>query len=215
MCILLYAMSILELDSKQAQAVKHIRNLLNQYGRMPSVRELMQAMEYKSPRSASVMLDKLVDSGVLSRCPQTRKLNFNDGVLAQSSNTNTVKIPLIGTTSCSGPIFAEESIEAYYRISSQLAPSGSQYFFLKIQGDSMDLAGIADGDMVLICQQDTAKSGDLILALIDDQATIKKFIPEDGLVILKPCSSNPVHKPIILTHNFQIQGVVVRSFSNL
>lgn len=175
----------------------------------------MQAMEYKSPRSASVMLEKLVDSGVLNRCPQTRKLNFNDGVLTQSSNTSTVEIPLVGTTSCSGPIFAEESIEAYYRISSQLAPSGSQYFFLKIQGDSMNLAGINDGDMVLIRQQNTAKPGDLVLALIDDEATIKKFIPEDGIVILKPCSTNPIHNPIILTHDFQIQGVVVRSFSNL
>lgn len=208
-------MSILELDSKQAEAAKHIRNYLNQNGKMPSVRDLMSLMEYKSPRSASVMYDKLVASGVLSRCPQSRKLSFNDGVLAQSDNTSTVEVPLVGTTSCSGPLFAEQNVEAYYRISSQLAPSGSQYFFLKIQGDSMNQAGIQDGDLVLIRQQQTAKPGDLVLALIDDEATIKKFIPEDGLVILKPCSSNPIHKPIILTHDFNIQGVVVRSFSNL
>ena len=79
----------------------------------------------------------------------------------------------------------------------------------------MDKAGIAPGDMVLIRQQTTAKSGDLVLALIDDEATIKKFVPADGLVILQPCSNNPDHKPIIVTHDFQIQGVVVRSFSNL
>jgi len=208
-------MSILELDSKQAAAAAAIRKHLNTHGKMPSVRELMQALEYKSPRSASVMFEKLVVTGVLSRCPHTRKLNFNDGVLAETANTNTVEVPLVGTTSCSGPIFAEESIEAYYRISNQLAPSGSQYFFLKIQGDSMDQAGIQDGDLVLIRQQTTAKAGDLVLALIDDEATIKKFVPEDGLVILKPCSSNPVHKPIILTHDFAIQGIVMRSFSNL
>lgn len=213
--MLLYAMSILELDHKQVEAAKHIRNFLNHNGRMPSVRELMQAMEYKSPRSASVMFGKLVQNGVLSRCPHTRKFHFNDGVLAQSPSVSTVEVPLIGTTSCSGPLFAEESIEAYYRISSQLAPTGAQYFFLKIKGDSMDLAGITPGDMVLIRQQPTARSGDLVLALIDDEATIKKFIPEDDLVILKPCSSNPDHKPIILTHDFQIQGIVVRSFSNL
>lgn len=213
--MLLYAMSILELDARAAEAVKHIRNFLNQNGRMPSVRELMQAMGYKSPRSASVMLEKLIDQGVLNRCPRTRKLNFNDGVLTQSNNTSTVEIPLIGTTSCSGPLFAEESIEGYFRISSQLAPNGGQYFFLKTQGDSMNLAGINDGDIVLIRQQNTAKSGDLVLALIDDEATIKKFFPEDGLIILKPCSSNPIHKPFILTHDLQIQGVVVRAFSNL
>lgn len=208
-------MSILALDSKQAEAVKHIRSFINHSGRMPSVRELMQAMEYKSPRSASVMFDKLVQSGVLNRCPHTRKLNFNDGVLAHNASASTIEVPLLGTTSCGGPLFAEESIEAYYRISSQLAPIGAQYFFLKIQGDSMNLAGIAPGDMVLIRQQNTAKAGDLVLALIDEESTIKKFIPEDGLVILKPCSSNPNHKPIILTQDFQIQGIVVRSFSNL
>ena len=79
----------------------------------------------------------------------------------------------------------------------------------------MDQAGIQDGDLVLIRQQTTAKAGDLVLALIDDEATIKKFMPEAGLVILKPFSSNPVHKPIILTHDFGIQGIVMRSFSNL
>lgn len=207
-------MSISELDSKQAAATACIRKYMNENGKMPSVRELMSAMEYKSPRSASVMFDKLVQSGVLSRCPDTRKLSLNQGVLAQST-TNTVEVPLVGTTSCSGPLFAEERIEAYYRISNQIAPSGSQYFFLKIQGDSMDQAGINDGDLVLIRQQTTAKAGDLVLALIDDEATIKKFMPQDGLVILKPCSSNPVHKPIILTEDFAIQGIVMRSFSNL
>lgn len=204
-----------ELDSKQAEALKHIRKLLNENGKMPSVRELMSAMDYKSPRSASVMFEKLVEAGVLKRCLHTRKLSLNDGVLTQSDTTSTVEVPLVGLTSCSGPLFAEENVEAYYRISHQLAPSGSQYFFLKIQGDSMDEAGINDGDMVLIRQQQTARKGDLVLALIDDEATIKKFTPEDGLVILKPCSSNPIHKPIILTHDFHIQGVVVRSFSNL
>ena len=207
-------MSISELDSKQAAATACIRKYMNENGKMPSVRELMSAMEYKSPRSASVMFDKLVQSGVLSRCPDTRKLSLNQGVLAQST-TNTVEVPLVGTTSCSGPLFAEERIEAYYRISNQIAPSGSQYFFLKIQGDSMDQAGINDGDLVLIRQQTTAKAGDLVLALIDDEATIKKFMPQDGLVILKPCSSNPIHKPIILTEDFTIQGIVMRSFSNL
>lgn len=208
-------MSTTPLDSKQLEALKHIRNYLNQYGKMPSVRELMTAMEYKSPRSASVMYDKLVRAGVLNRCPHSRKLSVNQNASEPGEATSTVEVPLIGTTSCSGPVFAEENIEAYYRISNQLAPTGSQYFFLRIQGDSMDEAGIQDGDLVLIRQQNTARPGDLVLALIDDEATIKKFMPQDGLVVLQPCSSNPVHKPIILTHDFRLQGIVVRSFSNL
>jgi len=213
--MLLYAMTILELNPKEAAAAKHIRSYLNQHGKMPTVRELMQAMEYKSPRSASVMLDKLVEHGVLSRCSESRKLSLNDGVLAESARTSTVEVPLVGTTSCSGPLFAEQNVEAYYRISSQLAKPNERHFFLKIQGDSMDKAGIQHGDLVLIREQTTAKPGDLVLALIDDEATIKKFVPQSGLVVLKPCSSNPVHKPIILTEDFRIQGIVIRSFSNL
>ncbi len=207
-------MSTQTLDSKQAAAVAHIRKHMNENGKMPSTRELMAAMDYKSPRSAAVMFDKLVEQGVLNRCPDSRKLSFKEGAANQSA-TNTVEVPLVGTSSCSGPLFAEERIEAYYKVSHQLAPSGSQYFFLKIQGDSMDLAGINDGDLVLVRQQTTAKPGDLVLALIDDEATIKKFMPQDGLVVLKPCSSNPIHNPIILTQEFQIQGIVIRSFSNL
>ncbi len=213
-CILLYAMSIQTLDSKEAKAVQCIRSYLNQHGKMPSVRALMEIMEYKSPRSASVMFEKLVGKGVLSRNAQG-KLQFNEGGLPQGDQTSTVEVPLVGVTSCSGPIFAEENIEAYYKISHKLAPAASQYFFLRITGDSMDKAGIGDGDLVLIRQQNTAKPGDLVLALIDDSATIKKYLPEQDIVILKPCSTNPIHKPIILTDDFLIQGVVVRSFSNL
>jgi len=207
-------MTILELNSKEAKAIKCIRTHLNEHGKMPSVRELMQLMGYKSPRSASVMLEKLVEKNVLSK-KENGKFHLNDGVLAKSDLTSTIEVPLLGITSCGGPILAEENIEAYYKVSDKLIKSGSQYFFLRVTGDSMDKEGILDGDLVLIRNQNTAQKGDLILALIDDLATIKKYIPENDLVILKPCSTNPEHKPIILTHDFQIQGVVIKSFSNL
>ncbi len=202
-----------QLDSKEAEAIKCIRDHINHMGKMPSCRELMNLMGYKSPRSASVMFERLIDKNILIRL-ENRKLAFNSEK-DHDGQTSTVEIPLVGVTSCSGPIFAEENVEAYFRISSKIAPANSQYFLLRIQGDSMDKAGIQDGDTVLIRQQNTAKKGDKVLALIDDEATIKEYYPENGLVILKPKSSNPIHQPIILTEDFRIQGVVVRSFSNL
>jgi len=202
------------LDTKEIQAVRHLRNGLNQYGRMLSVRELMNAMEYRSPRSAAVLLDKLADKGVLNK-KSDGKFQFNQGALANTPVAQTTDVPLVGTTSCSGPMFAEENIEAYYKISTKLAPSHAQHFFLRICGDSMNEAGINDGDLVLVRQQTSAKNGDHVVALIDDEATIKEYMAEDGLVILRPRSTNPIHKPIIVTEDFRIQGVVIKSLSNL
>lgn len=207
-------MTILDLDNKELEAVKHLRNGLNQHGRMLSVRELMCAMEYRSPRSASLLLEKLADKGVITK-RENGKYQFNDLSEETSTVASTVEVPLIGTTACGGPIFAEENVEAYYKISHQIARPNSQYFFLRASGDSMNLAGIQDGDLVLIRQQNTAKNGDLVVALIDDSTTIKEFQRENMMIILRPRSTNPVHTPIILTQNFQIQGVVVQSFSNL
>lgn len=202
------------LTSKENEALRVCRNMLNEKGRMPSVRELMSAMEYKSPRSASMIFEKLTEKGFLEKRPDG-KFQFKESAHGTIDHVDTIDIPLVGTTSCSSPMFAEENIEAYYKISTQIAKRGSQYFFLRISGDSMNLKGINDGDMVLVRQQSTARNGDMVVALIDDEATIKEFQAQNGLVVLKPCSSNPIHKPIIVSEDFRIQGVVIQSLSNL
>ncbi len=207
-------MTNLSLDTKETRALQCLRTGLNQSGRMLSVRELMTAMEYRSPRSAAVMLEKLAEKGVLNKKPDG-KFQFNKGVLSHTEVAETTDIPLVGTTSCGGPMFAEENIEAYYKISTKLAPPYAQHFFLRICGDSMNKRDIHDGDLVLIRQQTTAKTGDIVVALIDDEATIKEYHVQDGLVVLKPCSTNQIHKPIIVTEDFRIQGVVIKSLSNL
>ena len=203
-----------ELDSRELSAINHLRNGLNQYGRMMSVRELMSAMDYRSPRSAALLLAKLEQKGCLSKKANGRYV-LNDSFEAPEEIATTVNVPLVGTTSCGGPIFAEENVEAYYKISPEIARPTHQYFFLRAQGDSMNLADIKDQDLVLVRQQSTAQNGDLVVALIDDDSTIKEFTRENMMIILKPRSTNPIHTPIILTQNFQIQGVVVQSFSNL
>ena len=106
-------------------------------------------------------------------------------------------------------MLAEENIETYIPVSTALAKSGSSYFLVRANGDSMDKAGIKDGSILLVRQQAVAENGDKVVALINDEATAKVFERTEQAVILRPKSNNPEHRPIILTENCQIQGVVV------
>ncbi|HRY32273.1 MAG TPA: transcriptional repressor LexA [Bacteroidales bacterium] len=126
----------------------------------------------------------------------------------EASYTKTVKIPVVGNVSCGLPILAEENIETYITVSERIIRSSYSYFILRASGDSMDDAGIKDGDLVLIRQQLTANNGDRVVALIDDEATIKEFHHKGSMIVLKPQSKNSQHQPIILSEDFRIQGVV-------
>lgn len=194
------------LSIKESEAVRQIRSALMQYGRTPSIRELMSALGYRSPRSASVIIDNLARKGVLKRKldGKFQLIRAEDDV----AHAQTIDVPLVGTAACGAPILAQENIEAMIPVSVQLAKAPYKYFLLKAKGDSMDEKGIKDGDFVLVRQQPTAENGDTVVALIDNEATIKEFYKTSNAVILKPKSKNKAHQPIILTSNFQIQGIV-------
>jgi repressor LexA len=121
-----------------------------------------------------------------------------------------VNVPILGTASCGKPILSIEDKEGDIPISTKLLKKGEHYFILRASGNSMNKANINDGDMVLIRQQQTASSKDVIVALIDNEATIKELHQKDDLVILKPNSTEKNHQPIILTSDFKIQGLVER-----
>jgi repressor LexA len=199
-----------ELNNREKDAVRIIRNYVMNEGELPTVRELMSEMGYKSPRSAAEVIEKLESKGVLQR-NSDGSLKFLDVDPEDSERAETVGIPLVGEVACGTPIFAEENIRAYIPVSVKLAKPPQRYFFLRAKGDSMNGRGINDGDLVLIKQQNTAANGDLVVALIDDEATIKELHRTNDMVILQPRSSNPIHQPIILTKDFQIQGIVVTS----
>ena len=135
-------------------------------------------------------------------------LETNPLVAKAHSNMDTVEIPLIGSVSCGLPIYAEENIEAQISISTKLVKNASDYFLLRASGDSMNKKGITSGDLLLIKQQQVANHGDLVVALIDDDATVKEFINNGDTIVLKPHSTNKKHQPIILTTDFKIQGIV-------
>lgn len=199
---------------KEIEAIRHIRNWIMHRAHTPSIRQLMADLGYKSPRSAQDILEQLQDKGVI------KKLEDGDYQLIMdpdfgSVHAKTVNVPLVGVVACGAPILAEENIEGFISVSTSLAKPGSKYYLLHARGDSMDKAGINEGDLVLVRQQPTANEGDKVVALIDGEATIKEFYRTQDMIILKPKSSNKEHKPIILTDDFQIQGVVIATIPNL
>ncbi len=178
------------------------------YSRSPSVREIMDVLGYKSPRSAALVLNNLIDRGIIRR-DEGGALRLLKDPEESKSHGRTVNLPLVGIVPCGSPLLAEENIEAMVPVSKSLVHSNHIYFLLRAYGDSMDEVGIKDGDLLLIRQQAIAEEGEKVVALIDDESTVKEFHRGEGVIILKPRSKNKVHQPIILKDDFQIQGVVV------
>jgi len=198
-----------ELNHIQLKALRLIRNTLVHRGATPSVRELMDELGYKSPRSAALIIDQLLGLGFIdkSNAGKMRLLKYEIDDISQQAST--VDVPLVGSVACGAPVFAEENIQGYFKVSISLAKPPYKYFLLTAQGDSMNKEGINDGDLVLVRQVDFAEDGQNIVALIDNDATIKQLKRGNNSVILEPKSTNESHIPIILQEDFRIQGVVV------
>jgi repressor LexA len=201
------------LSQKELEAVRHIRTAM-MHGAQPSVRDLQEKLGYKSPRSAADILDQLKLKGVVRRRADGRLQLVRDPE-GERRHARTVDIPIVGTAPCGAALLAEENIEGTIPVSMRLAKPPHRYFLIRAVGDSMNEAGINNGDHVLVKQQPTADNGDRVVALIDDKATIKEFQRRDIFVILQPKSNNKKHKPILLTEDFQIQGVVVSAIPKL
>lgn len=198
----------------ERRAIREIRNSLMNAGRVPSMRELMSSMGYRSPRSASLITNKLIQKGVLRR-KQDGGLQLVRNIEEDTARAETIDVPLIGTVACGTPVLAQENIEGMIPVTTKLARPPHRYFLLKAKGDSMDQKGIDDGDLVLVRQQTTAKDGDTVVALIDDEATVKEFRIGGETFVLRPRSTNKQHQPIVLTKDFQVQGVVVTTIAKI
>lgn len=192
--------------------MKAIRNAIAHSGTAPSTRELMRALDYKSTYSVLLILENLIKAKYIQKIDG--KIKFLKDLENESNHGRTISVPLIGIAPCGNPLLAEQNVEAMIPVSTKLAKPSSKYFLLRAIGDSMNLKGITNGDLVLVRQQNTAENGDIVVALIDDEATIKEFERKRDVVLLKPKSKNKNYKPIILTDDFLIQGKVVTTIGN-
>jgi repressor LexA len=203
-----------KLTSREIEALREIRSAIRHLEKFPSVRELMVVMRYRSPRSVSVLLQNLEEKGYLQRDFRGNLQLVEDAKVFKNS-IDTVDIPIVGSAQCGALSFAEQNIEGFVRVSTKLAPRDKQHFLLRAEGDSMNEAGIMHGDLVLVRVQNFAENGNRVVALVDDEATIKEFHRRDDVVILQPRSSNPEHQPIIVSDSLQIQGIVVTAIPTL
>lgn len=202
------------LRATERKALTFIRNRIVHAGAPPSVRDLAVELEFSSPRSAADVIDRLIEQGYVKR-REDRTLQLlrmpDDG----RDRDSTVEVPLVGAAPCGSPLLAQENVESMIPVSTTLARPGQRYFLLRAVGDSMTEVGIEDGNLVLVRQQETAEVGDIVVALVDDEATIKELRRSPDAVALTPRSRNKAHKAIVLRRDFQVQGVVVATIPDL
>lgn len=203
----LYTVSMTSTDKKDLEGLLFIRNQVVHSGTTPSLREIGKQIGYSSPRSVQLMLGRLERRGLLKRVDGVIRLSAN-ALKTAAGAERVIDVPLVGSVACGVPSLAEQEPEALIPVSTKLARPGGKYFLLRVHGTSMNRAGIKPNDLVLVRQQATAVNGDKVVALINDDATIKRFYRERELVILRPDSTDKSHKPIVLSEDFDIQGVV-------
>lgn len=204
-----YTCSMNKTEQLDNTGYRFIRNQIAQTGITPSLREIGRAVGYVSPRSVQLMLERLQKRELLSYSEGKITLNLERESLGSEQ---TIKIPLIGSVTCGSPSLAQQEVEAYLQVSTKIASPGHKYFLLRAIGESMNKSGINGGDIVLIRQQNNVDEGDKVVALIDDEATIKHFHREKNLVVLKPNSTDKEYKPILVSESLIIQGIVVGVF---
>jgi repressor LexA len=200
------------LTVKQLDFLDRLIRFQAREGVPPSVREMQAIGGFRSPRSVGQFLDALEAAGYVERAGGAR----NTRVLRRPPNelpdhADTVLIPVVGRVAAGRPILAAENVEEHLAVSTKLARRAAGHFLLRVRGDSMNRAGIKDGDLVLVRQQESADTGQVVVALIDDEATVKRFRRGRDAIVLEPASSNKSHRPIVVDGEFRIQGVVVAS----
>lgn len=198
-----------DLTPRQRQILEYICDYLKINGYPPSVREICRATNLKSTATVHGYLVQLEEKGCIFRNPQKpRALEVLDKRLY---NRDTVEVPLVGKVTAGQPILAQQNIEATYLLPKEMVPD-ADVFLLSVKGDSMIEAGILDGDYVIVKSVDTAENGDIVVALIGEEATIKRFYRESDHIRLQP--ENRFMEPII-TRNLTILGKVTGLFRKI
>ena len=196
------------ISDKQKEILEYMKQEILNKGYPPTVRDICEAVKLKSTSSVHSHLETLEKNGYIRRDPTKPRAieiideNFN---LTRREMTN---VPMVGRVAAGEPILAVENIESYFPIPTEYMPN-AESFMLKVKGESMINVGIFDGDQILVEKCNTARNGDLVVALVDDSATVKTFYKENGHIRLQP--ENDTMEPIIVD-NCEIMGKVFGVF---
>ena len=184
-----------KISAKQKEILEYIKGEILSKGYPPAVREICEAVDLKSTSSVHSHLETLEKNGYIRRDPtKPRAIEILDDDF-NLTRREVVNVPIVGHVAAGEPILATENIENYFPIPVEYMPN-EETFMLKVKGESMINAGIFNGDNVLVKKQPTAENGDIVVALVDDSATVKTFYKEDGYYRLQP--ENDTMDPIIV-----------------
>ncbi len=194
-----------KITPKQQEILDFIKKEILHRGYPPAVRDICEAVHLKSTSSVHSHLETLEKNGYIRRDPtKPRAIE----ILDEDFNLNRkemVQVPIVGNVAAGMPILAVENIEDYFPMPAEMLPN-KEVFILHVKGDSMINIGILDGDDVIVEQTNTAENGEIVVALLDDSATVKRFYKEDGYYRLQP--ENDTMQPIIVSH-VEILGKVI------
>ena len=197
-----------KISAKQLEILEYIKSQILERGFSPAVRDICEAVHLKSTSSVHSHLETLEKNGYIRRDPTKPRAieilddNFN------FIRREMVNVPIVGRVAAGEPLLAEQNIENYFPIPMEYMPN-KQTFMLKVQGESMINAGILDGDYVLVEERETTSDGEMVVALIEDGATVKTFYKEEENIRLQP--ENDTMEPIIVS-DCTVLGKVIGVF---
>lgn len=197
-----------KISPKQQEILEYIKAQILERGFPPAVRDICEAVNLKSTSSVHSHLETLEKNGYIRRDPtKPRAIEILDDSF-NFTRREMVNVPILGRVAAGEPILAEQNIENYFPIPMEYMPN-KQTFMLKVKGESMINSGILDGDYVLVEERKTARNGEMVVALVEDGATVKTFYKEEGIIRLQP--QNDTMDPIIV-RDVQILGKVIGVF---
>ena len=201
-------MSTGKITAKQQEILEYIKEQILKKGYPPAVREICEAVRLKSTSSVHAHLETLEKNGYIRRDPtKPRAIEILDDTF-NLTRREVVNVPIVGHVAAGEPILATENIENYFPVPSEYIPN-QDVFMLHVKGESMINAGILNGDNILVRQQSSASNGDIVVALVEDSATVKTFYKENGYYRLQP--ENDFMDPIIVD-DVSILGIVFGVF---
>ena len=197
-----------KISKKQLEILEYIKSEILRIGYPPAVREICEAVNLKSTSSAHSHLETLEKNGYIRRDPtKPRAIEIIDDTF-NLTRREMVNVPIVGQVAAGEPILAEQNITNYFPIPIEFMPN-NETFLLTVKGESVINAGILDGDMVLVESTSVASNGEMVVALVDDSATVKTFYKEEGIYRLQP--ENDTMEPIIVSE-VEILGKVIGVF---
>ncbi len=206
------------LTARQQEIWTFLTDYVDEHGYPPTVREIGEHVGLASPSTVHAHLANLERAGLIKRDPtKPRALELRRDPRPEPARTADVhRLPLVGEIAAGGPLLADQNVEDYVAVPEPLAHGGEE-FLLRVKGDSMINAGILEGDLVVVRREQTARDGEIVVALAGeddtaDEATVKRFFRENGRVRLQP--ENDAMEPIYADH-VQILGVVTGVFRTL